>query len=36
LLGLGLLMWPMFAYSKDTVFPGVAALPPCLGTALII
>lgn len=35
-LGLGLLIWPIFAYDKDTVFPGAAALPPCMGAALVI
>lgn len=32
---LGMVM-PCFLYTKDTVFPGLAALPPCLGTALFI
>ena len=35
-LGLILLIWPIFAYHKETVFPGAAALPPCLGAALVI
>jgi peptidoglycan/LPS O-acetylase OafA/YrhL len=35
-LGLGLVIWPIFFYHKDTVFPGAAALPPCIGTALVI
>lgn len=35
-LGLILLVWPIFVYQKDTVFPGSAALPPCLGAALVI
>ncbi len=35
-LGLALIGAPLFLYSPITPFPGVAALPPCLGTALII
>ena len=35
-LGLVLLAWPIFLYSRDTPFPGAAALPPCLGAWLII
>jgi peptidoglycan/LPS O-acetylase OafA/YrhL len=35
-LGLGLILVPVFYYSKQTAFPGLAALPPVLGTALII
>ncbi len=35
-LGLGAMIWPCFAYTSKTVFPGVAALPPCLGAALVI
>jgi hypothetical protein len=27
---------PVWLYSKTTLFPGLAALPPCLGTAAII
>ncbi|MBP9223630.1 MAG: acyltransferase [Verrucomicrobiales bacterium] len=27
---------PFFAYSSDTKFPGFAAVPPCLGTAIFI
>ena len=27
---------PCFIYTKETPFPGLAALPPCLGTALFI
>ena len=34
--GLGLIIWPMFVYDHYTPFPGVAALWPCLGTALFI
>ncbi|MBY0277393.1 acyltransferase [Candidatus Binatia bacterium] len=36
LLGLVSLLVPVFAYAKTTPFPGLAALPPCLGTALIL
>ncbi|MFM8365256.1 MAG: acyltransferase family protein [Verrucomicrobiota bacterium] len=36
--GVGMLgvMLPFFVYSKNTPFPGLAAIPPVLGTALII
>lgn len=34
--GLALLSAPMIFYSDNTIFPGLAALPPCLGTVLII
>lgn len=34
--GLGLIAFPVFYYTGDTRFPGLAAVPPCLGTALII
>lgn len=27
---------PMFFYSEKTLFPGIAALPPCLGTAWLL
>ena len=36
LVGLGALLAPMFLYDRQTVFPGVAALPPVLGAALLI
>lgn len=36
LLGLLLIVVPVFTYTEATVFPGLAALPPCLGTAAII
>jgi peptidoglycan/LPS O-acetylase OafA/YrhL len=36
ILGLVLIAWPVHAYSQDTVFPGLAALSPCLGAALLI
>lgn len=35
-IGLALMAWPIHNYTKDTVFPGLAALAPCLGAALII
>jgi len=35
-LGLGLIGMTIFCYHRDTRFPGLAALPPCLGAALII
>lgn len=34
--GILLIVIPMFVYNTATPFPGLAALPPCLGTALII
>lgn len=34
--GIVLIILPVFLYSEQTVFPGVAALPPCLGTAGLI
>lgn len=36
LLGLALIAYSVFAYDKSTVFPGVAALAPTVGTALVI
>lgn len=35
-LGLALILVPMFAYDVATPFPGVAAVPPTLGAALLI
>lgn len=35
-LGLALILGPVFLYDKTTAFPGLAALPPCLGTVLLI
>ncbi|HRY47651.1 MAG TPA: acyltransferase family protein [Candidatus Paceibacterota bacterium] len=35
-IGLALIYFPLFCYDADTRFPGLAAVPPCLGTALII
>jgi peptidoglycan/LPS O-acetylase OafA/YrhL len=36
LLGLGLVVIPMFIYDATTVFPGLTALYPCLGAAILI
>jgi peptidoglycan/LPS O-acetylase OafA/YrhL len=36
LTGMGLILYPVFFYSPKTSFPGIAALPPCIGSALII
>ena len=36
LMGLAMIVAPAFIYGKDTPFPGLAALPPCLGTCLVI
>ncbi|MSP82083.1 MAG: hypothetical protein EXQ94_03880 [Alphaproteobacteria bacterium] len=36
LAGLGLMGWSFLAYTEQTEFPGVAALVPCLGAALVI
>jgi peptidoglycan/LPS O-acetylase OafA/YrhL len=35
-LGLILILWPVFVYNKETVFPGLHAVPPALGAAMII
>lgn len=35
-LGVALIAWPIFFYSPATRFPGIGALPPCLGAALVI
>jgi len=35
-LGVALICWPVFFYDITTRFPGLGALPPCLGAALII
>lgn len=35
-LALGLMLMPVFRYSSETLFPGLAALPPVLGAALFI
>lgn len=34
--GLGLIGYPLVSLSKDSVFPGLNALLPCLGTGLLI
>lgn len=36
LVGLALIVWPVFAYGRTTVFPGVTALAPVLGTVMLI
>jgi peptidoglycan/LPS O-acetylase OafA/YrhL len=36
LAGMALVLVPSFIYTAETPFPGLAALPPCLGTALLI
>jgi peptidoglycan/LPS O-acetylase OafA/YrhL len=36
LLGLGLIVWPALTYGPFTLFPGMSALPPVLGTAMLI
>jgi peptidoglycan/LPS O-acetylase OafA/YrhL len=36
LIGLAALLAPVFVYGHDTVFPGITALPPVLGTALLL
>lgn len=36
LIGMVLLLAPIFYYSDATIFPGLSALAPCLGTALVI
>lgn len=35
-IGVVLIIFPYFIYSASTVFPGISALPTCLGTALFI
>ena len=35
-LGLGLIAWSVFAYSSKTPFPGLSALVPCVGAALVM
>jgi peptidoglycan/LPS O-acetylase OafA/YrhL len=34
--GLAMIVWSIFTYSHDTLFPGVTSLLPCFGTALFI
>jgi len=36
LLGIGLIAFAVFEYSPETPFPGLAAVLPCVGSALII
>jgi len=36
LTGMGLIVYPVFFYTNATPFPGIAALAPCIGSALII
>ncbi|MFZ1085838.1 MAG: acyltransferase family protein, partial [Terracidiphilus sp.] len=36
LTGTGLIAYPVFYYTSKTPFPGIAALAPCIGSALII
>lgn len=36
LLGFGLILWPSFTYGPFTLFPGLAAVPPVLGSVLLI
>jgi len=35
-VGLGLILSSLFFFSPDTIFPGVVALIPCLGAAMVI
>ncbi|HEX4342646.1 MAG TPA: acyltransferase family protein [Verrucomicrobiae bacterium] len=35
-LGMGMVGYAIFSYDDHTPFPGVGAIPPCLGAALII
>jgi peptidoglycan/LPS O-acetylase OafA/YrhL len=36
MMGLGLIIWPAFTYDEFTLFPGLAALPPVVGTVALI
>lgn len=36
LIGAALIVAPIFLYTAQTVFPGIAAIPPVLGTAMVI
>ena len=36
LVGLGLILAPVFLYTRSTPFPGLAALPPAAGAAMLI
>ncbi len=33
---LAAILLPVFLYTEETLFPGLAAVPPCIGTALVI
>jgi len=35
-VGIVLMLAPIFLYTRETTFPGLAALPPCLGAAIFI
>ena len=35
-IGAALIIVPIFAFTSETAFPGLAALSPCLGTAMIL
>jgi peptidoglycan/LPS O-acetylase OafA/YrhL len=35
-LGLAMVLWPVFSYSEGMRFPGLNALLPCAGTALLV
>lgn len=34
--GIGMILWSVLLFSKETLFPGFSALLPCVGSALII
>lgn len=36
LVGITAIVWSCFAYDRTTPFPGLAAIPPCLGAALVV
>jgi peptidoglycan/LPS O-acetylase OafA/YrhL len=36
LVGIGLIAWAMSAFTKETTFPGVSALLPCVGAGLVV
>jgi peptidoglycan/LPS O-acetylase OafA/YrhL len=35
-IGIWLIVWPAFTYDEFTLFPGIAAVPPVVGTAALI
>jgi peptidoglycan/LPS O-acetylase OafA/YrhL len=35
-VAIGLIVWPVLGYSRTTPFPGLAAIPPTLGAAILI